>query len=222
MSDPTTPAPDPRLASYEAARAARAAELCAVGRMAFARGWLPATSGNLSARLAVDRFLVTASGEHKGELTPSSFVVLDDDAVVRDDRRRASAEARLHLSLYRRAPSIGAVLHTHSPAATVLSMAAEPGPESALVFEGFEILKAFEGITTHASRLELPVLPNDQDIERLAAESERHTPGPEHVGYLIAGHGAYTWGRSVADARRHLEALEFLLECELVRRRLSP
>jgi methylthioribulose-1-phosphate dehydratase len=34
-------------------------------------------------------------------------------------------------------------------------------------------------------------------------------------GYLITGHGFYTWGRGVEEALRHVEALDFLFECEL-------
>ena len=37
---------------------------------------------------------------------------------------------------------------------------------------------------------------------------------PDVHGYLIAGHGLYTWGRTVDDALRHVEAFEFLFECE--------
>jgi methylthioribulose-1-phosphate dehydratase len=40
-------------------------------------------------------------------------------------------------------------------------------------------------------------------------------------GYLIAGHGLYAWGRDLAEARRHLEAFEFMLACELEPRRLT-
>jgi methylthioribulose-1-phosphate dehydratase len=37
---------------------------------------------------------------------------------------------------------------------------------------------------------------------------------PDMHGYLIAGHGLYTWGKSFEIAKRQLEVLEFLLECE--------
>jgi methylthioribulose-1-phosphate dehydratase len=40
-------------------------------------------------------------------------------------------------------------------------------------------------------------------------------------GYLIEGHGLYTWGRDMAEAERHVEAFEFLLACELDLRRLQ-
>jgi methylthioribulose-1-phosphate dehydratase len=45
---------------------------------------------------------------------------------------------------------------------------------------------------------------------------------PDCVGYLIRGHGLYTWGPRMADALRHVEAFEFLFECELKTRSLRP
>jgi methylthioribulose-1-phosphate dehydratase len=33
--------------------------------------------------------------------------------------------------------------------------------------------------------------------------------------YIIAGHGFYTWGPSVTETLRYLEALEFLFDCEI-------
>ena len=180
--------------------------LCDVGRFAFQRGWLPATSGNLSARFG-DRMAITRSGAHKGELVRDDILDADLNGVPASGR--PSAETGIHVHLYRRFPHAGAVLHTHSPRATALSRG-----RSMLAFEGYEIQKAFEGFDTHQSRIELPVVPNDQDIPRLV---EGLTDVPLTVGFLIAGHGLYTWARTVSDARRHLEALEFLFECEGLR-----
>jgi methylthioribulose-1-phosphate dehydratase len=111
--------------------------------------------------------------------------------------------------MYRRAPHIGCVLHTHSVNATVLSMALE-----SIVLEGYELQKAFPGITSHEGQLSLPIFANSQDITALANEVNAYLDQyPDTVAYLIRGHGVYTWGASVADTQRHIEALEFLLEC---------
>ena len=48
-----------------------------------------------------------------------------------------------------------------------------------------------------------------------AARTYRHASGKPLHGYLIDGHGIYAWGRDMPEARRHLEAFEFLLACEL-------
>lgn len=187
-------------------------ELVRAGRRLDRRGWVPATSGNLSARDA-DGVWITSSGHHKGELEPHHFLHLDREGNA-PPGQRPSAETALHLGLYRRDPRIGAVLHTHSVNATVLSRLHPEG----VSFEGHEIAKAFPGIHTHAGEHRVPVWQNDQDVERLWAAVEPHPlPLP---GFLIAGHGLYAWGTTVRDALRHVEAFEHLFACIVLERRL--
>lgn len=195
----------------------RAAELIAAGRFFFERGWVPATAGNFSARLDDHHMAVTVSGRHKGELTEDDLMVVDLDGNVISEGKRPSAEAFLHIILYRRFPELGAVLHTHSVNATVLSKLCPGG----VVIEDYEVLKAFPGIDTHQTHLNVPVFANDQDIRQLAARvDELMNREPNIPGYLIEGHGLYTWGQDVAAARRHMEAFEFLFECDMQMRRL--
>ncbi|ATB30320.1 methylthioribulose 1-phosphate dehydratase [Melittangium boletus] len=196
----------------------RAGELARAGRFFFERGWVPATAGNFSARLDERRVLITASGRHKGELDADGFLVVGLDNALFTPDRKPSAETALHLLLYRREAGIGAVLHTHSLPATVLSRLSPGG----VVLEGYEVLKALPGVVSHTARLEVPVFGNDQDIPRLAQRVERFLGDrPGTPGFLIEGHGLYTWGRTVEEARRHVEAFEFLFACELEMRRLS-
>lgn len=198
---------------------ARAAELTAAGRFFFERGWVPATAGNFSARLDARHMAVTVSGRHKGQLTEDGLLVVDLDGNVISEGKRPSAETFLHIIMYRRSPEIGAVLHTHSVNATVLSRISPDG----LMLEDYEVLKALPGIDTHQTRLKVPVFANDQDIRQLAARvDDVMNRDPGIAGYLIEGHGLYTWGRDVAAARRHMEAFEFLFECEMTMRRLRP
>ena len=196
----------------------RAAQLCEVGRTLHARGMVPATSGNFSARLSTGHILITVSGAHKGRLNPSHLMLVDLDGHTLDGGR-ASAETPLHLQIYRRYPDVHAVLHPHSVASTLLSRRSSAD----CVLANYELLKAFPDITTHDTSITIPNFANDQDVERLARQvdrwMERHTPV---VGYLIGGHGFYTWGSSVNAALRHTEALEFLFECELRTHGASP
>jgi methylthioribulose-1-phosphate dehydratase len=190
----------------------RAAELIDAGRALYQRGMVPATSGNFSARLADGRIAITVSGRHKGRLSADDIMLID--AAGRSlDERRPSAETGLHLQIYRRFPDAAAVLHPHSVNATLLSR----GRRDHLVLRDYELLKAFPGVDTHECAVTVPVFANRQDIPVLAAEvdawMERHA-GPVH-GYLIGGHGFYTWGATVEDALRHVEAFEFLFDCEL-------
>lgn len=194
-----------------------AAALVEIGRDAYGRGWLPATSGNLSCRIDADSLAITVSGRHKGQLSVADIMRVDLEGRALDPQR-PSAETLLHTQLYRHFPGLGAVLHTHSVNATVLSrMVGE-----ALPLNDLELLKAFQGIDTHETRVSLPVFGNDQDMVRLAGRVEAYLAStPALPGYLIAGHGLYSWGGSVEDAARHLEAFEFLFACELAMKRVS-
>ncbi len=184
-------------------------ELIAVGQFFHQRGWVPATSSNFSARLNDEMMLITSSGQHKGRLNEYGFLRADLNGHSLEAGKRPSAETGLHTLMYRRNAAIGCVLHTHSVNATVLSMRLPR-----LVLEGYEVQKAFMGIQTHESRLVIPVFPNSQDITALAAQVNHYLDQhPESVAYLIQGHGVYTWGATIADTERHIEALEFLFEC---------
>lgn len=192
-------------------------QLIAAGRFLFERGWVPATSGNFSARLPDGTIALTVSGRHKGRLTRDDILIADMQGNSLDDRR-PSAETPLHVALYRRFPDIGCVLHPHTVATTVLSRVSG----DSIDLSGYELLKAFPGIDTHESSLAIPVFPNDQDTTRLARSVDtllHHNP--RLPAYIIREHGFYTWGRDVDAALRHVEALEFLLQCELELRRIG-
>jgi methylthioribulose-1-phosphate dehydratase len=196
-----------------------ASEIISNVRELAAAGWTPATSSNFSRRLDDRHAAITVSGRDKGRLTEDDIMVVDFDCNAVGSDERPSAETLLHTQLYRRFPEIGCVLHTHSLAQTVASrLYAGAGH---VTLEGYELLKAFEGNTTHDAQVDLPVLANAQDMRTLAAQVDALLDSPAMWGYLIDGHGLYTWGRDMAQARRHLEAFEFLLNCELELRKLK-
>jgi len=182
-------------------------------------GWTPATSSNFSERLDQAHAAITVSGRDKGRLAEDDIMVVDLEGRAVGRQLRPSAETLLHTRLYRRFPEVGCVLHTHSPTQTVASrLYARQGR---IRLEGYELLKAFEGNSTHETAIEVPVFANTQDMTVLAAQVDEVLDRQPLWGYLIDGHGLYAWGRTMADARRHLEAFEFLLGCELELRRLG-
>ena len=184
-------------------------ELIAAGQFFHQRGWVPATSSNFSARLSDHEILITSSGQHKGYLDSNGFLRADLNGQSLETGKKPSAETGLHTVMYQRDATIGCVLHTHSVNATVLSMRL-----SEVVLAGYEVQKAFPGISTHESQLVIPVFENQQDIPILAREVNAYLDvNPHTVAYLIRGHGVYTWGKTIVDTRRHIEALEFLFEC---------
>jgi methylthioribulose-1-phosphate dehydratase len=190
-------------------------EIAAFGRFAASRGWVPATSGNFSCRIDAGHVALTRSGIDKGAIGAADVAVL---SIAEPPPAGVSAEAPLHLARYRTDPAIGAIFHVHTVASTVLSQLCAIG--GAVRTEGFEMHKAI-GATTHDSVVEIPVFGNEQDTAALASAVEtRLGRGAAVPGFLLAGHGLYAWGATAADARRHVEGLEFLLACHLEERRL--
>ncbi|WP_440054749.1 methylthioribulose 1-phosphate dehydratase [Pseudoalteromonas sp. T1lg65] len=181
------------------------------------QGWVPATGGNFSIKTETG-FVVTASGFDKGNLNPEQFLELSPTGQIQAGTGRPSAETELHLKLYKLCPHARCVLHTHSISATVLSRVVEG---NCLHIEGYEMQKSLSGIESHKQALQLPIFDNDQNIAQLAEQvANHHIDLPIHHGVLIRGHGLYAFGRTVQEARRHIEGLEFLFACELERIKL--
>lgn len=200
---------------------ANAAEsLCATARWCYTQGWVPATSGNFSVRdREAARILITASGLDKGTLTPDGLLEIDIEGRVLSGDGRPSAETGLHLVLYKARPAAGAILHVHTVWNTLLSGIHAAAGHVAI--GGYELLKGLSGVETHMHVEQVPILKNSQNYAELTAElADALAKYPDAHGVLLCRHGLYTWGESVAEARRHLEALEFLFEVE-ARRALS-
>ncbi len=190
------------------------AALCETARWCAAQRWVPATSGNFSVRgSAAERIFISPSGLDKGAMKPADLLEIDASGKVVSGKGKPSAETDLHRVIYRIHPEAGAILHVHTVWNTLLSERFVKQGE--LHLEGYELLKALDGVGTHEYREHVRVLANTQDYEELAARlDEALRLRPRAHGVLLSGHGFYTWGKAVADARRHLEALEFLFEVE--------
>jgi methylthioribulose-1-phosphate dehydratase len=166
-----------------------------------------------------DRMAITRSGVHKGFLAPHDIIAVDFDGRSLTPGGKPSAETLLHCQIYRLWPEAGAVLHGHSVPATALTLAL-PGAH-VIHLEGYEILKAWSAFATHEVKASLPVVENDQDMQRLAGRlAPSLEAGDALIGYVLRGHGVYVWGADVTAALYRLEALEFLLATEIERRKL--
>jgi methylthioribulose-1-phosphate dehydratase len=187
-----------------------------VGNQFWSRGWSLGTSSNYSVLVERDplTLLLTASGKDKGHLLDGDFVLVDGEGKPSmPGQQKSSAETLLHCLAVKKC-NAGAVLHTHSVWSTILSE--HYFPLRGLWIEGFEMLKGLEGVTTHESKYWLPIFDNTQDIPALAGEVSSYldsNPNTLCLGYLIRQHGLYTWGRDLPSAVRHMEVIEFLLEC---------
>ncbi len=177
-------------------------------------GLCPATSGNISRRLDGEFVAVTASGKHKGELTTDDVLMVDLKGKAQGSNKKPSAETLLHTAIYSVFGDVGAVIHTHSLNGTVLTRLVNP--DTMLITDGYEIHKALPGIKTHESRVEIPIFENTQDIAAMSAEVASYLQEhPRVYGFLIRGHGFYTWGHTMNEAKIRVETFEYLFESEL-------
>ena len=197
----------------------RALELVESTRELAQRGWTPATSSNFSMRLDEKHAAITVSGRDKGRLTEADIMVVDLHGEPVATSQKPSAETLLHTHLYARYPDIGCVLHTHSINQTLASRLY--AAQGFIRFDGYELIKAFRGQTTHETHFDLPIFPNTQHMTILATQVEAKLEQGALWGYLINGHGLYAWGRDMMEARRHLEAFDFLINCELEMRKYN-
>lgn len=185
-------------------------ELADAAREFYRRGWVFGTSGNFSMLASREpiRIAITASGLDKGRLDNTSFLEIDADSNIHAGSGKPSAETQIHLTIYRLLTNVGSVLHTHSVWGTLLSE-----DRDAIEVEGYEMLKGLAGVTTHEHTERVPVIENTQDYAALAREIESLLKTEKDIhGLYLRRHGLYTWGETVAEARRHIEIFEFLFE----------
>lgn len=197
-----------------------AKEIADTGRFLANQGWSPATSSNYSARIRMGKqshsesfIALTRSGIDKFQISADDVLLANlKGEVLFPIGERPSAETLIHCFLYQN-PEVNAVLHTHSVLGTRLSLRFEKQKE--ISFSGYEILKGFAGISTHETQLYVPVLPNDQNMPRFVEELKLRWPTFKApvTGFLMAGHGLYTWGATMKECRRHIETFEYLFEC---------
>lgn len=188
------------------------------------RGWSPATSTNYSFRNGDNplSIAISQSGIDKSEFSIENLMLIDENGVSLPNfsHLKSSAETFLHTVLYQENADVNVILHTHSVYGTILSQHFLSKGE--LLLSGYEVLKGIGNNKTHEVTVAMPIFPNTQDISTLSEDfRQRYRAEPEMQGYLIAGHGLYTWGKTFAEAKRQLEVFEFLLECEY-RRLLLP
>lgn len=179
-----------------------------------AKGWSPATSTNYSFRDIEQPgfFYVSRSGIDKSQFTAEDFMIVDLNGNPIEEFRhlRPSAETLIHCALYRLFPETGCILHSHS----VYSVLHSADSATEISFSGYEVLKGYDGITTHETTVECPVFPNSQDMPAFSALLEKEASRLKTPAFIMAKHGTYAWGKTLFEAKRHLETTEYLLEVE--------
>lgn len=188
--------------------------LIEIGADYYRRGWIDATSGNFSFVESRSPLIlaVTRSGLDKGRLKPADILKIDENGKLVEGEGKTSDETPLHLTLVK-LRGAGAVFHTHSDTATVLSEYHGRGDKPwEIGFEGYEMEKALKGIKDHKQRERIPIIENSQDMQELVKTLEQKLKEyPDTHGFLLKNHGLYSWGDSIEEANRHIQAIEFLL-----------
>ena len=183
------------------------------------RGWAEGTGGNFSRVLSIDplRILVTPSGIDKGQVTPEQLLVVNEKGEVVQGSAKPSAETLLHVPIVEETGA-KVVLHTHSVWNTLASLS--PGNE--YLVSGLEMLKGLQGVSTHEHIESVPILENSQDVPSLSLQLRDTLKAfPKAHAVLLRGHGVYTWGCDIFEAKRHIEILEFLFEVSWRRNNLD-
>jgi len=216
QESPTTVSTTPTADSDRTERATRveARELAQYVSRIYGRGWCDGTGGNYSYVLGHDpiELLVTRTGIDKGRVVPDDFLHVDAELEPLADSAPGtpSAEAFLHIAIASETGA-SAIFHTHSVWGTLLGE--HFLHQRGFTISGYEMQKGLTGVMSHREQVHVPVLRNSQDDRALADNVTRvlgRRPGLH--GFLIAGHGLYTWGESLAEAFRHVEILEFLFQ----------
>ncbi|AUM66802.1 methylthioribulose 1-phosphate dehydratase [Brevibacillus sp. 7WMA2] len=184
-------------------------------KLTFARrDWFPGTSGNLSIKISDVplQFAVTASGKDKTKLSPEDYLIVDGDCnSVEPTNLKPSAETLVHAVVYQSIPDAGACFHVHTIANNVISEVY--AQKQSFTIHGQELIKGL-GIWEENALLTVPIVENYADIPTLAA-AIKEAIKPDVPGVLIRNHGIYAWGRNDFEAKRHIEAFEFLFEYQL-------
>jgi methylthioribulose-1-phosphate dehydratase len=178
------------------------------------KGWSPATSTNYSFRDASDLevIFVSRSGIDKSQFHPEDFmrVAMDGHPVLEDRGIKPSAETLIHCVLYELFPDTRVILHSHS----VYTVLNAQRYDTQISLRGYEIQKGFAGQTTHEAEIVIPIFENTQDMLVFSNWMKARKEEIQVPCFVIRNHGAYAWGNSLFDAKRHLETLEYLMEVD--------
>ncbi|MFF4342803.1 class II aldolase/adducin family protein [Kitasatospora sp. NPDC001540] len=184
----------------------RAHQLVEAARQLFVAGVMSHSGhANLSVRLDADRFLLTPGFVR--DLEPHQLATVGlDGQVLEGELRSVSAEiTTMHSVVYRARPHVGAIIHTHSPAATAFAVAHRPLPCRT------------EPMLRFGQPEDVPVVPwgprgSDVSVRGIAEVLERR---PTTAAVLLANHGLLVFGPDAAAAGHLVVAIEESARAEI-------
>jgi methylthioribulose-1-phosphate dehydratase len=186
-------------------------------------GWSPGTSTNYSFLHPEldDIVVVSKSGVDKAFFCADDFMHVDlrGEPTNIYAAQRPSAETLIHTTIYKLFPETRFILHTHSKASTLMSsLNKELG---FITFSGYEVLKGLPNTSSHNTILKIPIFDNDQDMIRFSKVLQTFAVSLENSAFVMEKHGIYVWGKTLAEAKRHLEIYEYLLDIELTLKQIK-
>lgn len=169
-------------------------DICDAGRFIHDRGLAAGTDGNISARLADGRFLISPGGSCLGRLSPGDLVTIDAAGNLLTGRGRASSERWMHLAAYAERSDICAAIHAHPPTIVAFTVAGVPFSQCALP----EVILSFGQIPVTAY-----ATPGTQEGAAIVRDLIR-----QFDALVLDRHGSLTVGPTVEDALHKLDKLE--------------
>lgn len=176
------------------------------------KGWSPSTSTNYSLREDNGLIWVSRSGVDKSQFHSDDFITVNSEglSIGEFEGIKPSAETLIHCTIYKLFPDTQVILHSHSIYPVLISKVSK----DSVSFENYEIQKGFEGQITHENKIDIPVFNNSQIMTELNDIISQNVSRINNHCFIIRGHGTYAWGRNLFEAKRHLETLEYLCQCE--------
>ena len=180
------------------------------------------TWGNVS---GIDRekglVVIKPSGVEYDELTPENLVVVDLDGNRVEGDLNPSSDTKTHLELYKAFPTLGGIVHTHSPYAVAWAQAGRDIPCYGTTHADY-----FYGAVPCARHLTHEEL--DEDYEKNTGKdiietfTDRGIDPVAVPGVICHSHGPFTWGKDAAQAVYHAVVLEEVAKMALLTRQVDP
>lgn len=183
-------------------------ELVQTSHALHARGWVANHDGNLSARLESGRILCSPTAVSKGDVTPESLIVVDEQGAVVQGTRKPFSELRLHRVAYAARPDVCVALHAHPPTATGFAVA------------GLSLGPPFLAEPVVSLGAEVPLVPyglcGDPALDEALSDALSRADA-----VMLANHGVFTVGKDFESALLRMELVEHLAKIALVARQLG-
>ncbi|MBQ7557785.1 MAG: L-ribulose-5-phosphate 4-epimerase [Lachnospiraceae bacterium] len=180
------------------------------------------TWGNVS---GIDRekgiFAIKPSGVPYEDLTPEAMVLVDLDLNVVEGRFKPSSDTPTHAELYKAIPSIGGVVHTHSPYATSWAQAGRDVPCYGTTHADY-----FYGDVPCVRSLTKDEIEGEYEKNTglvILSEFKRLGIDPEAMpAVLCRNHGPFTWGKTPYKAVESSVVLEEVAKMAMWTESIEP